>query len=246
MRSLIKADMQRILKKPGFWIFSLLIILLSCFTFRIRMSPADGLRGFHFLSFSVDIFAASAIFFGFLIFSVVYCDEFRSMAFITVLGKGMDRLKLVLAKLIDTVILTAILFTLLGIAGIVTSLLMGANMNSHEIGLFIYSLCSDAAETLISMSLASVFIYITEKIPVSIFVLLILKLVSAVVEMLNGSARDILERLYFTEILRNAWTELVLGAAGKSIFTLIFCLICYLAICVGAIHFTFGRKELSF
>ena len=187
-----------------------------------------------------------SIFFGLLIFSVVYCDEFRSMAFIAVLGRGMDRLKLVLAKMLDTVILTAFLFLLLGIAGGVTSILMGAQMDAYEMGLFVYSLCRDAAETLISVSLASVFIYVTEKIPVSIVVLMILKLVSMLVDMLSGSARDIVEKLYFMEILRNAWTELVLGAVGRSILTTILCVICYLAVCVTAIHLTFGKKELSF
>lgn len=63
-----------------------------------------------------------------------------------------------LAKMLDTVILTAFLFLLLGIAGGVTSILMGAQMDAYETGLFVYSLCRDAAETLISVSRASVFI----------------------------------------------------------------------------------------
>ncbi len=174
---------------------------------------------------------------------VVLCNRGQ---YITVLGRGMNRLKLVLAKMLDTVILTVLLFLLLEIAGDMTSILMAAQMDTYETGLYVFSLCRDAVETLISISLASVFIYITEKIPVSIVVLMILKLVSMLVDLLSGAAKDNVEKLYFTEILRNAWTELVLGAIGKSIITMILCLLCYLAVCVTAIHFTFGKKELSF
>ena len=73
MISIIAADLQCILKKKGFWIASLVIIFISCFAMQVELIPDDGLRGFFFLGFSVNVFKAAAIFFGFLIFTMIVC-----------------------------------------------------------------------------------------------------------------------------------------------------------------------------
>ena len=108
MRRLIRADIRRILKKPS-------VMILFCI--------ALAFLGFHvigsFLAYEKDPvvpvkdlishMGMPELVIGLVILFGVYSDDFRSMSYSSVIGRGLTRSKLVLAKLLDTVILAALI-----------------------------------------------------------------------------------------------------------------------------------------
>lgn len=247
MRKLISADLQRILKKPGFWIFTVLAFALVDFITVKTLESGEDFTGLAFMFGANSNFELLGLFLNIILFSAIYCDDFRSMTFITVIGRGMTRGKLVIAKLLNSAILLVLLYVLNCIPLLVIGKVMCEPISSYETGLMLYAFVRNVLENLIFISMTSIFMYITEKVPVSIFVLLALQIGSTLLRSYaTGLVREISIKLYFTEVFADSWTNFIFGAPVRAIFTMLFCFVCYIALCCGIIHFTFGKKELNF
>ncbi|MBQ8076064.1 MAG: hypothetical protein IJ237_08780 [Oscillospiraceae bacterium] len=111
MRRLIRADLRRILAKPGFYICPL--ISFALFIYGLFSSSIE------YDSYYSNLDIQLAYIYPFLvllpIFTCVYGDELRSGTMITAIGRGLSRTKVILAKFIDTVLLSLafVLFFLL-------------------------------------------------------------------------------------------------------------------------------------
>lgn len=247
MRKLICADLQRVLQKPGFWFFTVLILGINCVITVMDLKKGGDFSGLAYMFQFKGTYSSMSSILSLLVFSVVYCDEFRSMSFITVIGRGLSRQKLVYAKLIDAAVLTLLLFALEGITMIVIGAVMCEPMTSNETGLLLFTIARYFFESLIAISLTSIFIYITEKVPVSMFFLIVLQISSYVIQSLtSGLTKELAMRLYFTEILSNTWVDFVIGAHAKAIVTMLLCFLCYISLSLVLIRITFGKKELNF
>lgn len=99
MRNLIRADLRRVLRRPTVYIFAGLMVLFILFS-----------------GFSDDVFTQmesekniafylAAIMGSVPILVTLYGDDFRSGSLITVIGRGLSRTKVMLAKLIVSAIL---------------------------------------------------------------------------------------------------------------------------------------------
>ena len=104
MRRLIRADIRRILKKRSVIILFFLMLLYLCLIV-IGSYPAFDQDALVPVKELMSHTRMPELVLGLVILFGVYADDFRSMTYTCVIGRGLTRSKLVLAKLLDTVIL---------------------------------------------------------------------------------------------------------------------------------------------
>ena len=106
MRKLIRADLRRILSKPGFYICPLIVFLL--FIYSLVSSPVE------YDSYYAALDIVLPYIYSFLIvlpvFTTVYGDELKSGAMITAIGRGLSRTRVIIAKFVDTAVLSFLFF----------------------------------------------------------------------------------------------------------------------------------------
>ena len=102
MTNLIKADLSRILKKPVLYLFTILPIVQLVVT-SIEFKKEDSFERINTLWGSLSTVAA--LFFSLSALILVFGEEIRSGAMQTVIGHGLSRTKLILAKYFDCLIL---------------------------------------------------------------------------------------------------------------------------------------------
>ena len=99
MKNLIRADFWRILRKPSFYILNFLTLLALAVTNNME-SAAEQLDSIKSL---MDLL--SLLILGITVFLCVYGDEIKSGRLVSVIGSGISRRKLILAKLNEVGIL---------------------------------------------------------------------------------------------------------------------------------------------
>ena len=102
MRRLIRADLRRILAKPGFYICP--VILFALFLYGLFREPVD--YDSYYASLDIQLFYLYPFFVLLPVFTCVYGDELRSGTMIPAIGRGLSRTKVILAKFLDTLILS--------------------------------------------------------------------------------------------------------------------------------------------
>ena len=102
MRRLIRADLRRILAKPGFYICPL--ILFALFVYGLFQSPIEYDSYYDSLEIQLNYLYPFLVLLP--IFTCVYGDELKSGTMVTAIGRGLSRTKVILAKFIDTLVLS--------------------------------------------------------------------------------------------------------------------------------------------
>ena len=102
MRRLIRADLRRILAKPGFYVCPL--ILFALFVYGLFGDPVD--YDTYYSSLDIQLSYIYPFLVLLPVFTCVYGDELRSGTMITAIGRGLSRTRVILAKFIDTLVLS--------------------------------------------------------------------------------------------------------------------------------------------
>ncbi len=102
MRRLIRADLRRILAKPGFYICP--VILLALFVYGLFADTVD--YDSYYASLDIQLSYIYPFLVLLPVFTCVYGDELRSGTMIPAIGRGLSRTKIILAKFLDTLILS--------------------------------------------------------------------------------------------------------------------------------------------
>lgn len=102
MRTLIRADLRRILAKPGFYICPL--ILFALFVYGLFKSPVEYDSYYDSLDIQLNYLYPFLVLLP--VFTCVYGDELKSGTMITAIGRGLSRKKVIIAKFIDTLVLS--------------------------------------------------------------------------------------------------------------------------------------------
>ena len=102
MRHLIRADLRRILAKPGFYICP--VLLFAMFIYGLFKEPIE--YDSYFASLDLQSAFINPIFVLVPVFTCVYGDEIKSGTMIPAIGRGLSRTKVILAKFIDTLVLS--------------------------------------------------------------------------------------------------------------------------------------------
>ena len=187
---------------------------------------------------------------GLIVLFGVYADDFRSMSYICIIGRGLTRSKLVLAKLLDTVILTVFIY------GIITLVLglglkaAGCSFTPRLGRAFYMTIFITIYKTVGYIALASMILYITNNIPVTTISLLLLYIVvpfSALLFSLNPQVKALhIERLHFEGLAGNAFSDFMFGSVGIGIGKLLLGLVVYLGLVLFVTIRIFDKKELEF
>lgn len=109
MRRLIRGDIRRILSKLGFYIIPALFYLL------MYIDPSESANkkydfDLSYTGISMVYKSAFAFVVAIPVFIGVYADELKAGAMQTCIGRGLSRVKILLSKFIDTVILTVFFY----------------------------------------------------------------------------------------------------------------------------------------
>lgn len=237
MRLLIRADLRRVLKKPGFYV--LIVITMLLFAFR---QPSDNAADqIQDMQTSLDFF--SITFLCIPIFLSVYGDEFRSGTLQCVIGRGLPRGKVVLAKLLDAAILLAASYALIYLICFVKNCTSGLAVTPRQhFNLFLFCLTC-VLRGVGYIALASLVMFLTWSAAGGTVTLIITAMLSAfflkaIQDWLNFPFYD----LSFEGLLNSACTAFQAGRFGWQ-------LIPALGIFLGGVVSTniliFNRKELE-
>ena len=248
MSRIIYADLRRVIKKTNLWIFMILCTILMIIA-HVKDVVLDTQNSFNFMV-SASRADSFTLMVGCVFLLAIYGDEFRSKAMTTIIGRGFSRTKIVLVKFIDTLILTAFLFTFLFVFTLVMGLLLRVHLNSTEIMFIVHSYIIAAYDLIGNLTLAALFLYITENITLSVFVYVMLNMIVPLVATYARTFIAVidkysLDRYDYSAMGRMAFTDLTFGITGDAILKLAIGAF-YLAVIVLITIVFFNKKELDF
>ena len=248
MKDLIYADVKRILRKPSYWIVLGICLLISLF-WSIQSNNGGELSGFSFASGQGTAVNTMNLFIGIAIYVSVYADEFTSNSMQCLIGRGISRRRLLIAKFINCVIVTFISYGIYTLFITVTGLIMGAKMNGAESG-FLYSTILTSAFTVLGYATISMIILFWSK-NVAYATLVDAFLLFAGDTLLSGLDgipvinHWHIDRHVFSNALECAKVDMLL-TGGTAIFTLLWHVVKICAISIILAYLLFRKKELDF
>ena len=249
MRRLIRADIRRILKKSS--VIVLFCIALVFLSFHVigsylayEKDPVVPVKDLMSHLSMPELLIGLVILFG------VYADDFRSMSYACVIGRGLTRSKLVLAKLLDTVILTALMYGIITLVLRLGLMLVGCDLTPRLSRAFYMTIFSAVYKTVGYIALSSMILYVTNNIPVATISLLLLYIAvpfSALLFSLNPQVKAFhIERLHYAGLADNAFSDFLFGSAVMGIGKLVLGLLIYLGLVLFVTIRIFDKKELEF
>ncbi|MCR5138480.1 MAG: hypothetical protein K6C12_15535 [Oscillospiraceae bacterium] len=249
MRRLIRADIRRILKKPSVIVLFCIALLFLCFHvigsyLRYGEDQVVPVKNLMSRMMMPELVIGLVILFG------VYSDDFRSMTYACVIGRGLTRSKLVLAKLLDTVILTVLMYGIITLVLRLGLMFVGCRFTPRLSRAFYMTIFITIYKTVGYIALSSMILYITNNIPVTTISLLLLYIAvpfSALLFSLNPQVKALhVERLHYAGLADNALSDFLFGSVGMGIGKLALGLLVYLGLVLLVTVKLFDKKELEF
>ncbi len=130
MRNLIFADVKRILRKWSYLLFLGITCIISLiWAIHTKSGTCDG---FNFVSDQVMGLNTADTILGIVIYISVYADEFTSNSMQCLIGRGISRLKILICKFTDCVIITLISFGVYALFVTFAGLIVGVKMTGAQ------------------------------------------------------------------------------------------------------------------
>ena len=233
MRRLIRADIRRILKKRSVIILFFLMLLYLCLIV-IGSYPAFDQDALVPVKELMSHTRMPELVLGLVILFGVYADDFRSMTYTCVIGRGLTRSKLVLAKLLDTVILAALMYGIIALVLSVGLKFVGCSFTPRLRRAFYMTILITVYKTVPLTTISLLLLYIA--VPFS-----------ALLFSLNAQVKALhIERLHYAGLADNAFSDFLFGSAGMGIGKLLLGLLVYLGLVLFVTVKLFDKKELEF
>ena len=187
---------------------------------------------------------------GISVFLAVYADDFKSMTIISIIGRGNSRLKVILAKFINSVIITGIMFIILALQIFVMSKVMEIEMIHDEALALVLLIIYGILLTIGYVTMAAIAIYGTGNISFSIFMVVMFYLIIPTALSLTSMIPFLkslnLSRYEYNGLLMAGFSSIILGMTTSGIVTLIFSFVIYVGASLAIIYAIFRKKELDF
>ncbi len=249
MRRMIRADLARIMRKKGVWVlFALTAVYFTLIVLGFRFVYAWAGDSFTYavcLTLPVPEF-----FFGLCIFLWIYGDDFASMSMITAIGRGLTKTKVVLAKFLDTLILTILFHCILIVILTVIRLASGTYLTPDEAGTLYLSVVNGAYQILGYVTISAIPLYLFGSLPAAVFVMVVIfVLIPAVFSVMTDTTLILtyhIERYYYGNIGDMAVADIMLGLPGKGALLFLAGLIIYAGTALAACMVFFKLKETEF
>ena len=248
MRRLIRADLRRILGKKSVVI---LFIIMLLFIFS-RVSLMYALYEIPFVAVKelMNSLRSVNLVLGVIIFNGIYSDDFRSMSYVSAIGRGIPRVKVLLAKLMDVIIICLVMYGIITL--IMTGFLRiaGCNLNYTLSLAWFSSIFVSIYKNVGYIALASMFLYITNNIPLSLIILVLLHILmpfsTAAIEYISFLKPLHLNRINYAGLADNAVADFMFGMILPGTIKLMIGLVLYLGIVILVTRILFDKKELEF
>ena len=225
MRNLIKADMQRILRKKSIWVALILMIaiVIGDIFYTINTSADKNLafavgasESFYFLGLVVGI----------ILVLNVYADDIKSTSYINVVGQGISRVKYIITKYLDAMILLVAMYVLACVLIFGLKAGLGVQLSSLEMR---FMWCNLLCEIIPVLGIELV-------IPVAI-------------EFIKTNPTVVkyhLDRIYLTDVCSSILDDLVMRQTGAGLLKLILVIAVYVVAAIVGTIILFRKKELDF
>ncbi len=250
MKNLIKGDIRRIMCKRSFWIAFIASVLIN---FAIVLFYLFGMNysSLNYLQGNIDGMGdLGGTVLGVAVFLAVYADDFKSMTIISVIGRGNSRLKVILAKFINSVIITLLLYAIFSLQVFIMTKVMGITLLPDEslaLGLAIFR---GIFLTIGYVTIAAIVIYTTGNMPFSVFMIVMFYIVVPTVLMVTATLPILknihLERYDYNGLTSAGISDIILGMPVNGILTLLLAFIIYVGGSLAIIYAVFNKKELDF
>ena len=248
MKDLILADIIRILRKPTYrgTLIVVFIITLSV-ALRTRFNVWNGFtyasNQYTMQSLVMELVMAV------MIFLSVYADEFTSNSMQTLIGHGVSRFKLLLAKFIDCVIVTVFSYMAYMVFVLLLGLVMGAGISLEETGFLASGIMAGAVKTIGFATVSMIVLYWTKNVAFATLADIILTAAAPLIFDIFKKIPAVkflhLENRLFPGVIDCARASLMLGDNG-AILTILWELIKVCAVSILISYLLFKDKELEF
>lgn len=221
------------------------IIMIMFYLYGMKNSSINYLQG------SLDgVMDIGATIIGIAIFLAVYADDFKSMTIISIIGRGNSRWRIIVAKFINSVIITFMLYAIFTLEVSVITRAMNIDLLPDERTALYLGLFKGVYVTIAYVTLAAIVIYATGNIAFSVFMLLMFYQVIPNVLPLSSMlpvVKDMhIERYDLNGLCTNGLTDIILGMTSRGVAILIFSFILYVGASLAIIYAIFNKKELDF
>lgn len=249
MRNLIIADIDRILRKKSLWILLAVSFLFAAAGVYGKISSSPD------RSLAFTVAAANGVgFAGFLVGIVlvlnVYADDFKSMTFISVIGRGISRKKLIIARFLDTFLILSNMYLLSGLFVLALKLAFRVTLSPDMGKYIVLAMISDILCTSASVVIAAAFFFLTENTTLGIIAYLNAEVIFPIalefVSVVPAVAKYHPERYYFYGAASCMMTDFLLGVTGDGLLKLLLIIVVYMIGAGLATILLFKRKELEF
>lgn len=237
MRKLIRADISRILRKPTFYI----LIVLSLIEF--AAIPAGQTAALQIEGFKTQINIFPLFFVGIPAFLAIFSDEMKSGRMIDVMGGGLSRKKILLAKLLDFLILLLMYFAVAYGIMLIKNTTAGIGVTPKQnLNLLLY--CMFAIIKLFGFfALASLVVFASWSAAGGIIILLIMGTLSSVLlQLIQDNLNLPFFDVSYVGLLESSFASF---AAGKFGWQIIPALLIYLGGVIIISIVIFNRKEIE-
>ena len=248
MKNLIFADVKRILRKPAYWIV-LAICLVISFFWTLGAKRDGTVSGLTFASNQGTAINTMNLFIGIAIYVSVYADEFSSNSMQCLIGRGISRKRLLIAKFINCVIITFISYGVYALFITAMALVTGVKMNGAEISFLYSSILTNAFLVLGYATISMIILFWSKNVAyatlVDVFLLFAGSNIMSIFSKIPVIKLLHIERHVFSNALECAKVDLLL-TGGTAIFTLLWHVIKICAVSLILAYILFRKKELDF
>ncbi len=249
MNNYIKADIGRILRKrtflgavAAFWGLFLLQVFIyfnPSFTAEMYVAKITAFTGF----FPLIV--------GLFVFMCIYADDFKCKSMQIAIGYGTPRRKIIIAKLIESMLLLIVITFITGFLVLGTPLILGLAPTQQQLSYLVLTVVADMLRAIGYIALSTIPVFFTQNAVngIIVYVLLSSKTVYIILTMILGQelfvnlAGDLTQYLYTTQ-LYDAST--LFSQAGQFDFAWIIAPVLYVFIPTIIAIIGFNKKELEF
>lgn len=236
MRRLIKADIERILRKKEIYIFALILYVIL-FAVKSKSEVQD----------QIDTFESMVTLIGMLlciipVYLTVYGDEIRTGSMQCVIGRGLSRRKVIISKLIDCMILFLMMFTVFLLLFFVKNGIahLPFTMKQNLMALvFVLITCIKATAY---FALTSLFLFSSMNVAIGLTASVMLMFVNIALSMVQDNLHIPVHDYWIDGLFWSSYNDILIGAFPWKLVAMIAVYI------VGAVIVTvsvFDRKELE-
>lgn len=244
MRNLIVSDILRILKKKSYWIIVGITLFFSLYD---MLGKRDSLSSVTNQLTTIQNFGSTIL--GICIFLSVYADEFSSRSMQCIIGRGLSRAKLQIAKFIDCIILTANSYVIWFVWVFLLNLIFRTDMGTLERTALYAAFFTEALKAIGYATISVIFLYKSSNVATATAVEILLYLI---IYMFMGLLTDslhlgplyFLRRNTYTGLINHIYTNIVLGqSCAKLLFGAI---VVYIGGSLLISVLIFRKRELDF